>query len=211
MIAAIDKPPLRLFVVRHGQTEWSLTGQHTGRTDIPLTAQGEDEARTLLPLLRDVDFSHVFSSPLQRARQTSELAGLGASVEVLPDLAEWDYGAYEGLRSVEIREQRPGWNIFRDGCPNGESAEQMTARIDRLIAHLRTLDGNVAVFAHGHVGGVLATRWLGLPLTEAGHFPLATASLSVLGLDPKHSNVPIISAWNLTPGRGFLEGLLQGN
>lgn len=207
MSTSHERPPVRLYVVRHGQTEWSLTGQHTGRTDIPLTAQGEEEARTMVPLLRNVDFSHVFSSPLQRARQTSELAGLGDAVEVLPDLAEWDYGAYEGLRSVEIREKRPGWNIFRDGCPEGESAEQITARIDRLIAHLRTLSGNVALFAHGHVGGVLATRWLGLPLTETGHFPLATASLSVLGLDSKHANVPIISAWNLTPGRGFLEHL----
>lgn len=197
---------LRLFLVRHGQTEWSLAGQHTGRSDIPLTAQGEDEARSVAPLLSTVGFSHVFSSPLQRARQTCDLAGLGDEVEILPDLAEWDYGAYEGLRSVDIRQKVPNWNIFRDGCPQGESAAQMTARIDRLIAHLRTLSGDVALFAHGHVGCVLATRWLGLALTEAGHFPLATASLSVLTLDPKHSNVPIIAAWNLTPGRGFLEG-----
>ncbi|WP_213877092.1 histidine phosphatase family protein [Pseudomonas sp. dw_358] len=207
MSESTERPPVRLYLVRHGQTEWSLTGQHTGRTDIPLTTQGEDEARTLVPLLRNVEFSHVFSSPLQRARQTSELAGLGDAVEVLPALAEWAYGAYEGLRSAEIRQQRPGWNIFRDGCPDGESPEQITARIDQLIAHLLTLSGNVALFAHGHIGGVLATRWLGQPLTETGHFPLATASLSVLGLDPKHSNVPIICAWNLTPGRGFLEHL----
>lgn len=160
----------------------------------------------MAPLLRGVGFSHVFSSPLQRARQTCDLAGLGDEVEILPDLAEWDYGAYEGLRTPQIRQQQPGWNIFRDGCPQGESAAQMTARIDRLIAHLRTLSGDVALFAHGHVGCVLATRWLGQALTEAGHFPLATASLSVLTLDPKHSNVPIIAAWNLTPGRGFLEG-----
>jgi probable phosphoglycerate mutase len=197
---------LRLFLVRHGQTEWSLTGQHTGRSDIPLTEQGEAEARSVAPLLSAVSFSHVFSSPLQRARQTCDLAGLGDEVEILPDLAEWDYGAYEGLRTPQIRQQKAGWNIFRDGCPQGESAAQMTARIDRLITHLRTLSGDVALFAHGHVGCVLATRWLGLPLTEAGHFPLATASLSVLTLDPKHANVPIIAAWNLTPGRGFLEG-----
>lgn len=197
---------LRLYLVRHGQTEWSLTGQHTGRSDIALTEQGETEARSVAPLLSSTHFSHVFSSPLQRARQTCDLAGLGDEVEILPDLAEWDYGAYEGLRSVEIRQQVPGWNIFKDGCPQGESAAQMTARIDRLIAHLKTLSGDIALFAHGHVGCVLATRWLGLPLTEAGHFPLATASLSVLTLDPKHSNVPIIAAWNLTPGRGFLEG-----
>jgi probable phosphoglycerate mutase len=199
-------PQLRLFLVRHGQTEWSLTGQHTGRSDIPLTEQGEAEARSVAPLLSSVSFSHVFSSPLQRARQTCDLAGLGDQVEILPDLAEWDYGAYEGLRTPEIRQQKPGWNIFRDGCPQGESAAQMTARMDRLIAHLKTLSGDVALFAHGHVGCVLATRWLGQALTEAGHFPLATASLSVLTLDPKHANVPIIAAWNLTPGRGFLEG-----
>lgn len=199
-------PQLRLFLVRHGQTEWSLTGQHTGRSDIPLTEQGEAEARSVAPLLSSVSFNHVFSSPLQRARQTCDLAGLGDEVEILPDLAEWDYGAYEGLRTPEIRQQKPGWNIFRDGCPQGESAAQMTARIDRLIAHLKTLSGDVALFAHGHVGCVLATRWLAQALTEAGHFPLATASLSVLTLDPKHANVPIIAAWNLTPGRGFLEG-----
>jgi len=202
-----EQPPLRLFLARHGQTQWSMTGQHTGRTDIPLTEQGESEARLLAPLLRNNHFSHVFSSPLQRARHTCELAGLGSSMIVLDDLAEWDYGAYEGMRSPEIRLQRPAWNIYRDGCPQGESALEMTARIDGMIAYLRTLSGDVAVFAHGHVGCVLGTRWLGLPLTEAGHFPLATASLSVLALDSKHGDVPIISAWNLTPGRGFLEGL----
>jgi probable phosphoglycerate mutase len=207
--ARVVAAPLRVYLIRHGQTAWSLTGQHTGRTDIPLTAQGEEEARQVEPLLRGVSFSQVFSSPLQRARQTCALAGLSTQMQVLDDLAEWDYGAYEGLRSVDIREQRPGWSIFRDGCPQGESPEQMTARIDGVIAHLHGLSGDVAVFAHGHVGGVLATRWLGLALSEAGHFPLATASLSVLALDAKHGNVPIISAWNLTPGRGFLEGFTR--
>jgi broad specificity phosphatase PhoE len=193
--------PLRLYLMRHGQTEWSQTGQHTGRTDIPLTEHGQAEARLLTPMLEPIEFAHVFSSPLQRARQTCRLAGQGERMEVLDDLAEWDYGAYEGIRSVDIRAGRPGWNIFVDGCPDGESAEQMTARMDRLIARLRTLDGNVVLFAHGHVGGVLATRWLGLPLIEARHFPLATASLSILALDPKHGDVPILAAWNLTPGR----------
>lgn len=198
---------LRLYLMRHGQTEWSKTGQHTSRTDLALTAQGEEEAQALRPLLQGVNFSHVFSSPRLRAKQTCELAGVGATMSVLDDLAEWDYGDYEGLRSVEIREQRPGWDIFRDGCPQGESAAQITARIDRLIAHLRTLSGDVALFCHGHVGCVLATRWLQLELIEARHLPLATASLSVLALDAKHDDVPILAAWNLTPGRGFLEGL----
>jgi len=198
---------LRLYLMRHGQTDWSKTGQHTSRTDLALTAQGEEEAKALRPLLQTVDFSHVFSSPRQRAKQTCELAGLGATMSVLDDLAEWDYGDYEGLRSVEIREQRPGWDIFRDGCPQGESAAQITARIDRLIAYLHTLSGDIALFCHGHVGCVLATRWLELELLEARHLPLATASLSVLALDAKHDNVPVLAAWNLTPGRGFLEGL----
>lgn len=208
--ASSDEPlaaaPLRIFLFRHGQTAWSLTGQHTGRSDIPLTARGEVEARALAPLLTRTPMNHVLCSPLQRARHTAELAGLGTQMRILDDLAEWDYGAFEGLRSVDIREQHPGWNIFRDGCPQGESPAQMTARIDGVIAYLRTLSGDVAVFAHGHVGCVLVTRWLGLPLTEAGHFPLATASLSLLALDARHDQVPIISAWNLTPGRGLLEG-----
>jgi broad specificity phosphatase PhoE len=195
--------PLRIYLMRHGQTAWSVTGQHTGRTDIALTENGEAEAALLAPALGAISWQHVFSSPLQRARKTCELAGLGRQMQVLEDLAEWDYGAYEGLRSVEIRERRAGWNIFEDGCPEGESAGQMTARIDGVIAYLRTLTGNVAVFAHGHVGGVLATRWLDLPLVETRHFPLATASISVLGSDPKHQDAPIMVAWNLTPGRGL--------
>jgi broad specificity phosphatase PhoE len=195
--------PLRIYLMRHGQTAWSVTGQHTGRTDIALTENGEAEAALLAPALGAISWQHVFSSPLQRARKTCELAGLGRQMQVLEDLAEWDYGAYEGLRSAEIRERRAGWNIFEDGCPEGESAGQMTARIDGVIAHLRTLTGNVAVFAHGHVGGVLATRWLDLPLVETRHFPLATASISVLGSDPKHQDAPIMVAWNLTPGRGL--------
>lgn len=141
--------PLRLYLIRHGETEWSLSGRHTGRTDVPLTARGEDEARALAPRLREIPFAHVLSSPLQRARRTCELTMLGAAAEIEPDLAEWDYGDYEGQRSMDIRKQRPGWNVFRDGCPHGEMPAQVSERADRLIAHLRALDGNVALFSHG--------------------------------------------------------------
>jgi len=192
--------PLRLYLIRHGETEWSLSGQHTGRSDLALTARGEDEARGLAPRLREVQFAHVLSSPLQRARQTCELAGLGAAAAIDADLAEWDYGDYEGLRSVDVRKQRADWNIFRDGCPHGETPAQVSGRADRLIAHLRALDGNVALFSHGQFGCALATRWIGLPLIEARHFALGTASLSILGHDPNHPEVAVIALWNAASG-----------
>lgn len=198
----IDAAPLRLHLVRHGETEWSVSRQHTGRTDIPLTARGEDEARQLAPRLRTVKFSRIFTSPLQRARQTCELAGLNASAEILEDLAEWNYGDYEGLRTADILGMRADWAIFRDGCPGGESAAEIGARVDRCIAYLRTLHGNVALFTHGHLGCVLATRWIGLPLIEAQHFPLATASLSILADDPHHPGVPVIAMWNASSEAG---------
>ena len=188
--------PSCLYLVRHGETEWSLTGRHTGRTDIALTARGEDEARGLVPRLRDIRFAHVLASPLQRARRTCELAGLGTAAEIEADLAEWDYGEYEGQRSVDIRKQRAGWNVFRDGCPRGESPVQVSGRADRLIVKLRTLEGNVALFSHGQFGCVLAARWIGLPLIEAQHFALGPASLSILGYDPHHSEVAIVALWN---------------
>ncbi len=134
---------LQLYFIRHGETEWSLSGQHTGRTDIPLTARGEDEARELGPCLRAFKFARVLTSPRQRARRTCELAGLGPAVEIEPDLAEWDYGDYEGQRTVDIHKRRPDWNVFRDGCPRGEMPVQVSDRADRLIAHLLALDGNV--------------------------------------------------------------------
>jgi len=191
-----DAMPLHLYLVRHGETEWSLTSQHTGRTDIPLTPRGEEQVLELAPGLKGIPFSHVLTSPLERARKTCVLAGLGAAATVEPDLAEWDYGDYEGKRSVDIRLARPDWNVFRDGCPNGEMPAQVLERADRLIARLRNLDGNVALFSHGQFGGVLAARWLGLPLVDAQHFPLGTASLSVLGFDPHHLEVPVVSLWN---------------
>jgi probable phosphoglycerate mutase len=191
---------LRVYLLRHGETEWSLSGRHTGRTDVPLSARGEDEARGLAPRLREIQFAHVLSSPLQRARRTCDLTGLGAAAAIEPDLAEWDYGDYEGQRSVDIRKQRADWNIFRDGCPHGESPAQISGRTDRLIAHLRALDGNVALFSHGQFGCVLAARWIGLPLAEAQHFTLGTASLSILGHDPHHLEVAVIALWNAASG-----------
>jgi probable phosphoglycerate mutase len=192
--------PARFYLIRHGETAWSLSGQHTGRTDLALTARGEDEARALAPRLREIRFAHVLSSPRQRARRTCELAGLAAAAAIEADLAEWDYGDYEGQRSVDIRKQRADWSIFRDGCPHGETPAQVAARADRLIAHLRALDGNVALFSHGQFGCALAARWIGLPLIEARHFALGTASLSILGHDPHHPEVAVIALWNAASG-----------
>ncbi len=192
-------PSLRLYLIRHGETEWSLSGQHTGRTEIPLTARGEDMARALGERLNDARFAHVLTSPRQRARRTCELAGLAQAAEIEADLAEWDYGDYEGKRSVDIRKERPDWNIFRDGCPNGETPAQISDRADRLIAHLGAWDGNVALFSHGHFGCVLATRWIGLPVLQAQHFSLDPASLSILSYAPHLPDVRVLALWNGTP------------
>ena len=196
---SIPATPLRLFLVRHGETAWSLTGQHTGRTDIPLTPHGEDEARELAGHLREIQFAHVMSSPLKRALQTCELAGLGKDPEIAPELAEWDYGDYEGRRSAEIRRQFPDWVVYRDGCPGGEMPEQVSARADRLIARLKARAGNIALFAHGQIGSAIAVRWIGLEVAEARHFSLGTASLSMLSFDPHHPGVPVIASWNALP------------
>ena len=186
----------RLYLVRHGETAWSLSGQHTGRTDIPLTEQGEQDARELAERLRGVSFSRVFTSPLKRARRTCELAALNKIAEIEPDLVEWDYGDYEGQSAAEIRKVRPDWNIFRDGCPGGESPIQVSERADRLIARLRTLEGDLAIFSHGHFGRVLAVSWIGLPLEQAQHFLLDTASLSILGYGHNLAEEPAIILWN---------------
>jgi probable phosphoglycerate mutase len=192
-----DQP--RLYYIRHGETEWSLSGQHTGVSDIKLTARGEDEARALIPWLRDIPFARVLCSPRQRARRTCELAGLGAQAETAPDLAEWDYGEYEGKRSADIRKQRADWTIFQDGCPGGESPAQIAARADRLIASLQGVAGNVALFAHGHIGSVLGARWIGLPVIEGQHLVLGTASLSILGQAPSHPEIRVLTLWNASP------------
>lgn len=188
--------PLKLHLIRHGETEWSLSGQHTGTSDIPLTSQGEEDAKGLVPRLEGISFTHVFTSPLQRARRTCELALTDPNLELEPDLVEWDYGDYDGQRSEEILEQKPDWNLFHDGSPNGETPTQVSDRADRLIARLRRLKGNIAIFTHGHFGRVLAVRWIGLPLVEGEHFKLGTGSLSILGYDPHHPQVPVIERWN---------------
>jgi len=186
----------RLFLIRHGETEWSLTSQHTSRTDIPLTEQGEQDARKLGERLRGASFTRVFTSPRLRAQRTCALAGLSPAAEIEADLMEWDYGDYEGQRSVDICQERQGWNLFRDGCPHGETPAQVSDRADRLIAHLRTMDGNIALFSHGQFGCVLAARWIGLPVIEGPHFLLSPASLSILAYEPNHPEVPVIALWN---------------
>ncbi len=198
-LVAVDQG-LRLHLIRHGETAWSLSGRHTGRTDMPLTTRGEAEARSLGPLLSAICFSHVFTSPALRARQTCELADPGRMrAEVEPDLAEWDYGQYEGKTSDEIRKHRPGWSCYRDGCPGGESASDVSERADRLLARLCGLNGNVALFSHGEFGCSLAARWMGLPVMQGEHLQLGTASLSILGFNPHHPGLQVISQWNVSP------------
>ena len=189
----------RLYLIRHGETEWSLSGRHTGISDIALTDNGETQSRRLRPLLEPISFAHVLTSPRQRARQTCALAGLAHASEIDPDLAEWDYGAYEGITTDQIRKAAPGWNIFRDGCPGGETADRVSARADAVIARLRKLGGDIALFSHGQFGCVLAARWIGLAVIEAQHFALDTASLSILGPKPGHSDVSVITRWNMLP------------
>ncbi len=188
--------PLRIYLVRHGETEWTRSGQYTGRTDIPLTAHGEAQAHALETYFRDIAFSRVLVSPRRRARQTCELAGLGAAAVIDSDLSEWDYGDYEGRRSRDILVTRPGWNLFRDGCPHGESPAQMAERADRIIARLRKLEGTVALFSHGQFGCVFAARWIRLPVAEAQHFAFGEASFGILGYDPHHPEVAVIAQWN---------------
>jgi probable phosphoglycerate mutase len=187
---------LELYLIRHGETEWSSSGRHTGRTDIPLTRLGEEHAAWLSTRLAGAQFTHVFTSPRSRARRTCELAGWGAEAVVEPDLAEWDYGDFEGMRTAEILKAHPGWSLFRDGCPNGESPLQASGRADRLLGRLRALDGNVALFSHGHFGRVLGTRWVGLPVADSGRLQLDTASLSILG---EERGNPVIKLWNERP------------
>jgi len=185
-----------IFLVRHGETAWSKSGQHTGRTDLPLTDNGERRALELGSRLRGAVFGRVLTSPLMRAVRTCELAGFGKAASIDEDLREWDYGNYEGLRSGEIHALRPGWNIFRNGCPGGESPEQAMARADRVIGRIRGIGGTVAVFTHGHFGRMLAVRWLGLEAEFGQHLELDPATLSVLGFDPGYPLIPVISLWN---------------
>ena len=182
-----------VFAIRHGETAWSLSGQHTSTTDIPLTDNGRRLAERLAPVLAKQPFALMLVSPRQRARETCELAGLGAHAVIDPDLAEWDYGEYEGLTSRQIRERAPGWLLFRDGCPGGETPQDVGARADRVIARARAVDGNVALFAHGHILRVIAARWIALPASAGQHFLLDTGTLSVLGY---YQETPAMKIWN---------------
>jgi probable phosphoglycerate mutase len=199
-VNALEASTVRLHVIRHGETDWSRTGQHTGHTDLALTPHGEIQARELVPWLSHIHFDHVFTSPLQRARHTCALAGLGDAAVIEPDLMEWNYGDYEGVRSADIRKTRPGWSAFRDGFPGGESPAQIGARADALIARLSKLSGNVALFSHGEFSAALAARWIGLEVAEGQHFYLDTASLSVLAFNAGHPDVRVIALWNAVPG-----------
>jgi broad specificity phosphatase PhoE len=183
----------KVYLLRHGETEWSLNGRHTGVTDIPLTENGRIAARLLKPILAKVTFTLVLTSPLQRARETCELAGLGQFANVEPDLIEWNYGEYEGLKTDQIRLTSPGWSVFRDGCPGGESPEQVGARADRVITKVRAAAGNVALFGHGHFTRVLAARWINLSANYGENFLLDTATLNVLGY---YRESPAFMIWN---------------
>ena len=184
-----------IILVRHGETAWSLSGQHTGRSDIPLTANGEAAARALAPRLAGLSVSAVWSSPSQRARNTCGLAGFGERAVIKPDLAEWDYGAYEGITTKEILSKRPGWRLFRDGCPDGETASDVGARADRIIAELRQINAPVLIFSSSHFLRVLGARWLGLPPQDGSRFILDTTSISVLGYEHDLTE-PVIRRWN---------------
>jgi len=191
-----DKLPA-FYLARHGETAWSLSGQHTGLTDLPLTEHGERNARQLGERLRGLKFARVFTSPLQRAKKTCELSGFGKVAEVDPDLLEWNYGEYEGLRSAEIHARNPGWRIFRDGCPGGESPAQVADRADRMIKRVRAVGDDVLVFSSAHFLRALTARWLGQATTAGDFFLLNTASLSVLSYEHELSQ-PAVQLWNDT-------------
>jgi broad specificity phosphatase PhoE len=185
-----------VYLARHGETAWSITGQHTGLTDLPLTERGESNARRLGDRLIGLTFAKVFTSPLQRARRTCELAGFGAVAEVDSDLVEWNYGQYEGRTTADILKERPDWQLFRDGCPGGETPQQVGARADRVVNRLRAVQGDALVFSSGHFIRVLAARWLGAEASAPGsHFLLSTASLSAVGYEHNLSR-PVIRLWN---------------
>jgi probable phosphoglycerate mutase len=196
---------MSLIAIRHGETEWSLNGRHTGTTDIPLTDNGRRLAQLLRPLLSDRTFALVLVSPLQRARETCELVGVAARAIIDRDLVEWNYGQYEGLTPRDIDRQAPGWLIFRDGCPGGETSEQVGARADRVIARARAVAGDVALFAHGHILRVLAARWLGLPPGAGQHFLLDTGTLNVLDY---YRGIPALKTWN-APLAGHVSPIVE--
>jgi broad specificity phosphatase PhoE len=186
-------PVQRVCLIRHGETEWSLKGRHTGTTDIPLTENGRNVARQWKPVLSQVTFALVLTSPLERARETCELTGLGERAEVDSDLREWNYGEYEGLTPQEIHARRPSWMIFTDGCPGGESPNQIQARIDRVIKKVRAVNGDVALFAHGHFLRCFGARWLGLRAEDGCFFLLDPATVSVVSY---YGDIPAVERWN---------------
>jgi broad specificity phosphatase PhoE len=191
--------PVEIVLARHGETEWSRDGRHTGRTDIPLTDNGRRQAELLRGALAEWSFAEVLSSPLGRARETCRLAGLDDRAELTDDLLEWDYGDYEGITTAQIRERRPDWYLWRDGCPNGEDAASIGARVDRVIAAVEGVDGAVALFAHGHVLRVLAARWLGLGPESGALLALGTGTLSVLGYERE---TRVVRRWNAPVATG---------
>jgi probable phosphoglycerate mutase len=197
VVAVDEKEPQEIVLVRHGETEWTLSGRHTGRTDIPLTDRGREQARRIGAALRDRRFVLVLSSPLSRALETCRLAGLGDLAELTDDLLEWDYGEYEGLRTADIRQTRPGWTLWADGVPGGETAADVARRVDRVIERARGAGGSVALFAHGHVLRVLTARWLGLPPEDGRLFAMDPGAVSVLGYERE---APVVRRWNIDVG-----------
>jgi broad specificity phosphatase PhoE len=188
-------PLPRLYIVRHGNTDWSETHRFTGRTDLPLNARGEQNARLLTARLNGLSFARVFTSPLQRARRTCELAGFGSAAEIDPDLYEWDYGEFEGQNSIEIHREKPNWELFRDGAPGGESTQQIAIRADRFISKVRQINGDVAAFSSGHICRVIAARWINQSIEIGGSLLCSTASISILGYEHGLDD-PAFHLWN---------------
>jgi broad specificity phosphatase PhoE len=193
----VSDPLPVVYLARHGETAWSLSGQHTGRTDLPLTERGEQQARGLGQRLRGASPVKVLTSPSQRARRTADLAGFGGLAEIDPDLTEWDYGQYEGRRTADILAEQPGWFLFRDGAPGGERPDQVGARADRVVQRIRAIGGNILIFSSAHILRVLAARWLGLEAAGGRYFVLGTSSLSILGYEHNLAE-PVIRLWNET-------------
>jgi len=183
----------KVVLIRHGETEWARQGRHTSFTDLPLTEKGQAEARQLKAVLKNWNFSRVFCSPLQRARQTCELAGLAEDASIEQDLSEWHYGCFEGLTTDQIQAHKPDWDVFEQGCPDGDAPDDVSDRVDRIIEKTRGIDGDVAVFSHGHLSRAFATGWIGLPIRNSHMFVLDTATLNVLGA---YHDSPAIVTWN---------------
>ena len=183
----------KVVLIRHGETEWAFNGRHTSFTDLPLTENGREEARALQDILQKWQFKQVFRSPLVRAKETYELSGIINDVIVDPDITEWNYGRFEGLTTVEIQKEIPDWDLFEHGCPEGDSPETICERVDRMINKVRKIEGDVAIFSHGHLSRVFATRWVNLPVEDSHMFVLDTATLNVLGA---YHDAPAIVTWN---------------